>query len=445
MSTVGLRRVGNFNEALAAALRDDAITKQNIGIGLRNAATRIIHSPDFQRVRDTLQTDLAEQERKHINEQQFQHNITNLSVDASIRRSDLDYLVNHLQQPPPAPPVPPNPSDAAADRERLLAELDGMQMKRNDELKRQLVAEMNARELAAQRVETPVQQIVREYHQTPIYIPSPQVPQQPQQPATNIWNYLGQTFHQNFIQQTQPPQDEIPITYTNSGGGPPPAPGAGAIMKSGYGPVKKLAKSRTLPFEKGPSTGMMPGGATSPMPVPAVPTSREVVPIRRDFFPSRPASGSGNPPPKPSKRKIESTEVSIKPKTNRFPGEGRKIPANEFGFSGASGNIPTGNKAIIPSQPFTGFSQRIPAESELRKNAIQRMQEIAERGLQSTRKVEMVQRGKDLRRAINRGMAPGDVVPVGKRKRDDEDDRGIISKARQGDRRMGPQRFSIAT
>ena len=225
----------------------------------------------------------------------------------------------------------------------------------------------------------------------------------------------------------QPPQDEIPITYTNSGGGPPPAPGAGAIKKS-FGPAR-LPKERLTPFQGGqPPT--MPGGATSPMPVPAVPTSREVVSIRRDFFPQRPASGSGYPmpppPKKPQKRKVETTEVSIKPKTNRFPGTGYQLDKPK------------------PFEPFTGFSQRIPAEAELRKNAIERMQEIAERGLQSTRKVEMVQRGKDLRRAINRGMAPGDVVPVGKRKRDGEDDRGNISKARIGDRPMGPQRFSIA-
>ena len=195
---------------------------------------------------------------------------------------------------------------------------------------------------------------------------------------------------------------------------------------------------------------MMPGGATAPMVV-AAPSSREVVPIRRDFFPQRPASSSTDvqptpmPPKKPQKRKVETTEVSIKPRTNRFPGEGRKIPANEFGFSGASGNIPTGNKAIIPSKPFTGVSQRIPEESMLRKNAIARMQEIAERSLQNTRKVEMVQRGKDLRRAINRGMAPGDVVPGGKRKRDGEDARGTLATRRIRDVAPGLQRYSIAT
>ena len=81
----------------------------------------------------------------------------------------------------------------------------------------------------------------------------------------------------------------------------------------------------------------------------------------------------------------------------------------------------------------------------LRKNAIARMQEIAERSLQNTRKVEMVQRGKDLRRAINRGMAPGDVVPGGKRKRDAADERGTLAKAKLRDVAPGLQRYSIAT
>ena len=112
MSTVGLRRVGNFDEVLALATRDDAIAKANIGIGLRNAATRIIHSQDFQRVRDTLENDLVEQEKRHIDAQQAQHNITNIAMETSLRRSDLDYLINNLQQPPPPPQAPQQPAAA---------------------------------------------------------------------------------------------------------------------------------------------------------------------------------------------------------------------------------------------------------------------------------------------------------------------------------------------
>ena len=49
----------------------------------------------------------------------FEHHVTNLAVDAKINRSDLDYIIGNLQQPPPPPAPPPPPTDAAADRERL--------------------------------------------------------------------------------------------------------------------------------------------------------------------------------------------------------------------------------------------------------------------------------------------------------------------------------------
>ena len=160
-----------------------------------------------------------------------------------------------------------------------------------------------------------------------------------------------------------------------------------------------------------------------------------------DFFPQRPASSSTDdqppmpPPKKPQKRKVETTEVKIKPKTNRFPGTGYQLEPKGFPFERPKTNL----------GPFQGKPQRIAPESELRKNAIDRMQEIAERALQSTRKIEMVQRGKDLRRAINRGGKVGDVVPLGKRKRDGGDDRGTVAARKTRDVAPGLQRYSIAT
>ena len=94
MSTLGLRKVGNFENVLARITKDEQYIDGTIAPGIQDYAKQVINSPDFQRVRDTLENDLVEQERRHIDAQQAQHNITNLAVDARINRSDLDYIVN---------------------------------------------------------------------------------------------------------------------------------------------------------------------------------------------------------------------------------------------------------------------------------------------------------------------------------------------------------------
>jgi len=180
MSTAGLRKVGNYEETLAAAIKDEQHVAGVINPYLANAATRIINNPEFQRVKDRLEDDLTQQTKMHMDQQNFEHHVTNLAVDARINRSDLDYIVTNLQQPPPPPAPPPPPNDAAADRARLIAELDGMAMERERQSRQEMMAQRNAMDLAAQQVATPAQQIVREFHnvQQPIYIPAPQVPPQ---------------------------------------------------------------------------------------------------------------------------------------------------------------------------------------------------------------------------------------------------------------------------
>ena len=66
MSTAGLRKVGNFESALAQATRDEQHIDGIISPYLQNEATKIINHPEFQRVKDRLQDDLAEQQRNHI-------------------------------------------------------------------------------------------------------------------------------------------------------------------------------------------------------------------------------------------------------------------------------------------------------------------------------------------------------------------------------------------
>ena len=146
-----------------------------------------------------------------MEQKSFEHNVTNLAVDAKINRSDLDYIISNLQQPPPPPAPPPQPPhDAAADRARLIAELDGMAMERERQSRQEMMAQRNAMDLAAQNVATPAQQIIREYHHThqPIYIPTPQAPQPvpihihtPQQDYAEMMRQFGMTMQQAFLAQ----------------------------------------------------------------------------------------------------------------------------------------------------------------------------------------------------------------------------------------------------
>ena len=107
MSTAGLRKVGNYEEVLAQAIKDESRVAGIINPYLANAATRIINNPEFQRVKDRLEDDLTQQTKMHMDQQNFEHNVTNLAVNARIHRSDLDYIIGNLQQPPPPPAPPP--------------------------------------------------------------------------------------------------------------------------------------------------------------------------------------------------------------------------------------------------------------------------------------------------------------------------------------------------
>ena len=100
-----MRKVGNFEEVLARAIKDESHVDGIINPYLANAATRIINNPEFQRVKDRVEDDLTQQTRDHIEQKNFEHRVTELSVDARINRSDLDYIISNLYQPPP-PPAP---------------------------------------------------------------------------------------------------------------------------------------------------------------------------------------------------------------------------------------------------------------------------------------------------------------------------------------------------
>jgi len=131
MTTKGLRKVSNYEDTLAAAIKDETHVEGIISPYMQNLATQTINNPEFQRVKDRLEENLGEQTKSHIEKQVFEQNIRNLSVEARVNKSDLEYIINNLQQPapppqPPSQPPPQPPHDFEADRLRTIAELDGL-------------------------------------------------------------------------------------------------------------------------------------------------------------------------------------------------------------------------------------------------------------------------------------------------------------------------------
>ena len=226
--TAGLRRVGNYEEVLAQAIKDEQHINGIISPYLQNEATRIINNPLFQRVKDRLEDDLTQQTRDHAEQRNFETHVHGLAVEAKINKSDLEYIINNLQQPPPPPAPPPPPNDAVADQERLLAELDGMAQERERQSRRERVAQESSAHIAVQERADPLREIIREFHHvnTPIYVPTPQVPAR--ENYSDMMRQFGMTMQQVFMQQQQPsihinlrnPQGEIPIEYSNQD--PPP-------------------------------------------------------------------------------------------------------------------------------------------------------------------------------------------------------------------------------
>ena len=104
MSTAGLRKVDNYESVLAQAIKDESHVDWIINPYLANAANRIINNPELQRVKDRLEDDLTKQTRNHIEEKTFETHVHGLAVEAKINRSDLDYIISDLHQPPLRPP-----------------------------------------------------------------------------------------------------------------------------------------------------------------------------------------------------------------------------------------------------------------------------------------------------------------------------------------------------
>ena len=119
-----------------------------------------------------------------------------------------------------------------------------------------------------------------------------------------------------------------------------------------------------------------------------------------------------------------------KPRVPRFPGQGHQI--DDFGPSGGGLGLP---KRDVPSRPgfsaFSGRSARLPESAPsqgVREAALERMKDVYKRKQQETA------RGKAFAQRVaedakkRRGGAPGDVVPLGKRKEREPEMRSILRK-----------------
>ena len=486
MSTAGLRQRSTYEAVLAAASKDESRVDGIISPYLQNAATRVINNPLFQRVKDRMVDDLKQQEISHIERRAYEHNITNLSVEANINRQDLQYIVENLQRPgppgppgapgpagdqgppgPPGNPPPPAPStDAAADRIRLVAELDGLAQEREKEMRLRMVAERNAMALAAQRVQTVPQQIVQNFHQA---VAAP-VAAQDLSGLTAEVRATGQSVHHLLLRQQA--REEM-ASSSSSGNQPPPPPGAGAIFAGGAtGPYPVPSRA---PEPLAPSSGRPP-----PAP-PGVKTrgkqkeEKRIARIREGKKPAEEeiAATTGNRPASApaaggvrilaTKRGAESQIGGGVPSQPgflgpRFQGAGKKLdesafqgplgPGQAMGSRwGMRGQLGRGNFMVTTPgyQAFAGTAQRLDATPDLQDAARKRMREIGQRHAQENQHTEALERQHERSsmqaRAARRGGAVGDVVPLGKRVAAQEP---FTTRRRVGERPAGPQRFTLA-
>ena len=405
MSTRGFRKVATFEETLAEARKDEQYKPGILSVGLQNHASRIINDPQFQGIQGRMQQDQEELTVRHNEEKTFQNNIQNLAVTAQIPRADLDYLINHLQQPPPPPPPPPRPNnDFAADRERLLVEIEQRSMDDAKKLKAEQTALMARMELLASRNATPMQQIINQYHQAaPPSVAQPTV-------VNNITNNTvtqqaqreGHSVHHIFLRQN--PRDEI-ASSSQSGNQPPPPPGAGAIMAGGATGPYPVPSRAPLPIE--PLTGSKGGRGPPPSGAPpiktkskgeakriekiragkAAPEEEEIEATTGNRPASAPASGAerilvGKRGAEGSSQGRGLTPLQPGP---RFAGTGNNLPSSAFigpmgpGVPWGSiigGRIGAGHVIVKTTnvQPFSGTAQRL--DPELRQIASRRMREI---------------------------------------------------------------------
>ena len=197
MSVAGLVRKSHYEEVLNAAVKDTHSQHGILSVPMQRFATQAINSPLFQRVQATLEQDLASEQKQVLEQRGFENNLTRLSVEARVPKEDLQWLVQNLQPPPPPPPPQPPPQNGV-DYERMAAEIDALMQRRSVETSHQALATDVRRQLAAQSVATPAQQIIHEHHHRTVTQPVPvALPHPPTLTGETL--RTGKSFHEAFV------------------------------------------------------------------------------------------------------------------------------------------------------------------------------------------------------------------------------------------------------
>ncbi len=385
----GLVRKPQYEEVLNLAIKDANSQHGILSVPMQRFATETVNSPWYQKVQATLSEQLEQEQRRVVEQRNFENHLHSVSVDARVPRDDLQWLVENLQRPPDPAPVPPSvATEARIDWERFAAEMDGALQRQAVQTSHENLAAAVVQEMAAQRVATPIQQIIHQHHSTTnIHQSSPQPPVT----MTEEARHTGRSIHEIFLDQTPPPP---PLP-------PPPGPPTPAPPPPPDTPMPR-PKPRPTPRPKPRPKPHPP----HPYPAPYDPTPQ---PLPEPPRPGPTPYPKSHPTPRPSPYPIHPIpKPKSRPPHPPLPPPGRAggdpILAPESGVMRL-------NPTMIP------VPSRQPRNLALREAALQRMQEIGQRARQqSTQATQVAQelaQNDAAARMARRGGAPGDVVPVG--------------------------------
>ena len=237
--TSGLRRRPQYEEVLAAAVKDKASQHGVLGVGLQNFATRAINNPMFQRVQTGIEEQMKGDQRRLMEEQGFQHDVQAMAVDSGVSHHDLNWAVANIQRPAPAPaPAPPPQTEARVDYLRVAAEMDLLAQRRATQAAHAQVADQASRQMSTLAVATPAQQLVRAHHAA-APLPPPATP--PPDTVSTQARSTGMSVHEIVAAQNSRPRG----TRTRS---TPYGPSSSlAVPAGGFAASQARSRTRALP------------------------------------------------------------------------------------------------------------------------------------------------------------------------------------------------------
>ncbi len=406
----GLVRKPHYEEVLDLAIKDANSQQGILSVPMQRFARDIINSPLFQRYQATLSSGLEAEQRRVLEQQTFENHLHSVSVEARVPRDDLQWLIENIQRPPPHPPMPPPNTDANIDYTRIAAEVDGALQRHAVKTSHENLAADIVEEMARQRVATPQQQVIHQHHSTTVINPP-----QPHVPVgiTEQSRHTGQSIAEIFRYP--------PLPKPGKAGGDGNLTPVSGVMQWGPPP---------MPPPAGPPPKPKPTPEPKPKPLP---TPR---PAPYPFTHPPPPYPTPIPRPKPWPKPAPGPPIVPVPKpTPALPPPG---PAGGGGYLTPESGVMRLDPTVVP------VPSRQARNRELAARATQRMQDIGQRArqqaTQSTQVAQDVAQNEAAARRAIRGGAPGNVVPVGRKRTIDQVGNsapGILR--RQRTRRHGPR------